>query len=96
MHAAPSSTRFWESAKEDPAHDDDRTFVAVGVFDDSERARDAIGALKDAGFGGDDISLLMPDRGQARDMAAETGTKPVRARRCRSTRAWRVHYQPAD
>ena len=37
--------------------------VAVGVFDESERARDAIGALKDAGFPGDDISLLMPDRG---------------------------------
>jgi uncharacterized protein (TIGR02271 family) len=49
--------------------------VAVGVFRDSEDARDAIGALKDAGFRGDDISVLMPDRGQARDMAAETGTR---------------------
>jgi uncharacterized protein (TIGR02271 family) len=49
--------------------------VAVGVFQDQERARDAIGALKDAGFSGDDISLLMPDRGQAREMAEETGTK---------------------
>jgi uncharacterized protein (TIGR02271 family) len=49
--------------------------VAVGVFRDSEDARAAIGALKDAGFRGDDISLLMPDRGQARDMAAETGTR---------------------
>jgi len=52
-----------------------RRTVAVGLFHDPERARDAIGALKDAGFGGNDISLLMPDRGQARDMAAETGTK---------------------
>lgn len=49
--------------------------VAVGVFEDNQRAREAIGALKDAGFRGDDISLLMPDQGQARDMAAETGTK---------------------
>jgi hypothetical protein len=47
----PSSTRFWESAKEDAGRDDDRTFVAVGVFDDSERARDASGALKNAAFG---------------------------------------------
>src|SRR5215207_8843920 len=52
-----------------------RRTVAVGVFRDAERARDAIGALKDAGFGGSDISLLMPDRGEARDLAAETGTK---------------------
>jgi uncharacterized protein (TIGR02271 family) len=49
--------------------------VAVGLFRDSEDARKAIGALKDAGFGGDDISVLMPDRGETRDMAAETGTK---------------------
>src|SRR5215207_11237305 len=52
-----------------------RRTVAVGVFRDAERARDAIGALKDAGFTGSDISLLMPDRGEARDLAAETGTK---------------------
>jgi uncharacterized protein (TIGR02271 family) len=49
--------------------------VAVGLFDDRERARQAIEALKDAGFRGDDISLLMPDRGEARDLAEETGTK---------------------
>jgi uncharacterized protein (TIGR02271 family) len=49
--------------------------VAVGLFHDPEDAREAIGALKDAGFHGDDISVLMPDRGQTRDMAAETGTK---------------------
>jgi hypothetical protein len=39
----------------------------VGVFYDHERARDAIGALKDADFRGDDISLLMPDRGRAHE-----------------------------
>src|ERR687885_2028738 len=52
-----------------------RREVAVGLFHDAEQARDAINALKDAGFTGNDISLLMPDRGQARDMAEETGTK---------------------
>jgi hypothetical protein len=51
-----------------------RRDVAVGLFADAEQARDAIGALKQAGFAGNDISLLMPDRGQAREMAAETGT----------------------
>jgi hypothetical protein len=50
-----------------------RREVAVGVFSDPEQARDAINALKAAGFGGSDISLLMPDRGQARGMAEETG-----------------------
>src|SRR5687767_75666 len=49
--------------------------VAVGVFHDRDRARDAIEALKDAGFGGGDISVLMPDTGQTRAMAADTGTQ---------------------
>src|ERR671927_553891 len=49
--------------------------VAVGLFEDRERARQAIEALKDSGFRGDDISLLMPDRGEARELAEETGTK---------------------
>ena len=48
--------------------------VAVGLFHDPEDARDAIGALKDAGFAGDDIGLLMHDRDEARAMAEETGT----------------------
>ena len=52
-----------------------RREVAVGLFHDAEQARDAINALKDAGFSGNDISLLMPDRGEAREMAQETGTK---------------------
>jgi hypothetical protein len=52
-----------------------RRDVAVGPFHDAEQARDAINALKAAGFSGSDISLLMPDRGQAREMAQETGTK---------------------
>jgi hypothetical protein len=33
-----------------------------GIFRDAERVRDAIAALKDAGFSGSDISVLMPDR----------------------------------
>src|SRR5215207_1747641 len=49
--------------------------VVVGVFQDRDRARDAIEALKDAGFGGGDISVLMPDTDQTRAMAADTGTQ---------------------
>jgi hypothetical protein len=49
--------------------------VAVGVFNDPDAARDALRALKDAGFSGEDISVLMPDRGDARDVAREAGTK---------------------
>jgi uncharacterized membrane protein len=49
--------------------------VAVAVFQDPEPARDAIKALKDAGFSGNEISVLMPDRGEARDLAREMGTK---------------------
>ncbi len=48
--------------------------TAVGLFDDTDRARDAINALKDAGFRADDIGLLMQDRGAARELAHETGT----------------------
>src|SRR5512133_1653161 len=48
--------------------------TVVGVFDDSSRARDAIQALKDAGFAAQDIGILMKDRGDARDIAEETGT----------------------
>jgi hypothetical protein len=38
-------------------------------------ARDAIQALKDAGFAGRDIHVLMPDRNEARELAHETGAK---------------------
>jgi len=49
--------------------------VVVAVFDDPEQARDAIAALKAEGFSGSDISVLMPDRGQTRAMAEDTGTE---------------------
>jgi hypothetical protein len=49
--------------------------VAVALFHDPEPARDAIKALKDAGFSGNDISVLVPDRGEARDVAREMGTQ---------------------
>jgi hypothetical protein len=39
-----------------------RPDLVVGVFDDAARARDAIDALRSAGFDRDDVSLLMPDR----------------------------------
>ncbi|HLI25725.1 MAG TPA: general stress protein [Chloroflexota bacterium] len=48
--------------------------VVVGVFRDSERAREAIAALKDAGFRGDDISILMPNTADAEAMAEDMGT----------------------
>lgn len=48
--------------------------TVVGVFDDNERARDAIEALKDSGFAAQDIGILMKDKGDAKDMAEETGT----------------------
>jgi hypothetical protein len=38
--------------------------VAVCVFHDPQGARDAIAALRDAGFENNDISLLTPDGGQ--------------------------------
>jgi hypothetical protein len=44
----------------------ERHNIVVGVFGDQAGARDAIAALKDAGFRGDDISLLMPDREASR------------------------------
>jgi uncharacterized protein (TIGR02271 family) len=50
-----------------------RTTV-VGVFRNPDEARDAISALKDAGFSGNDIGLLMKDRDETREMARETGS----------------------
>jgi len=51
-----------------------RGSTVVGVFDEREDARAAIEALKDAGFGGDAISILSPDKQATRDIAEETGT----------------------
>ncbi|MBV9329759.1 MAG: YsnF/AvaK domain-containing protein [Chloroflexi bacterium] len=50
-----------------------RTTV-VGVFNDRDAARDAIAALKDAGFSAQDISILTPDKRETADLAEETGT----------------------
>ena len=49
--------------------------TVVGLFHEPNQAREAIEALKDAGFRGDDIGLLMRDKDEAREMAGETGTK---------------------
>jgi len=51
-----------------------RGSTVVGVFDDRESAREAIQALKDAGFSGDSISILSPDRQATQAIADETGT----------------------
>jgi Heat induced stress protein YflT len=51
-----------------------RGSTVVGVFDDREGARKAIEALKDAGFTGDTISILSPDKQATEELADETGT----------------------
>jgi len=48
--------------------------TAVGVFRTADQARDAISALKDAGYPASDISLLAHDRETTRTMAQDTGT----------------------
>jgi len=45
----------------------------IGVFDDGLSARDAIHALKEAGFRGQDISILVPDADASREFATQTG-----------------------
>src|SRR3954452_20567997 len=51
-----------------------RGSTVVGVFEDRDDARDAIEALKDAGFDADTISILSPDKRATQEMAEETGT----------------------
>ena len=51
----------------------ERRDYVLGVFDDGLAARDAIHALKDAGFRAQDISILMPDADATREFATETG-----------------------
>jgi len=48
--------------------------TVVGVFEDRERAREAIEALKSAGFDADTISVLSPDRKATEEIAEDTGT----------------------
>lgn len=47
--------------------------TVVGVFEDRERAREAIEALKEHGFSGDAISILTPDKQATQDIADDTG-----------------------
>jgi hypothetical protein len=49
--------------------------TVVGVFHEREQAREAIEALKDAGFAPDAISILSPDKQATQDMAEQTGTQ---------------------
>src|SRR5262249_18704708 len=51
----------------------ERRDYVIGVFEDGLSARDAIQALKVAGFRGQDISVLMPDADAGREFATETG-----------------------
>jgi uncharacterized protein (TIGR02271 family) len=45
--------------------------TVVGVFEDRERARKAIEALKEGGFTGDAISILAPDKQATQAIAEE-------------------------
>jgi hypothetical protein len=49
--------------------------MVVAVFDDRDDAQDAIQALRDAGFGADNISFMARDRDTAGRLADETGTE---------------------
>ena len=51
-----------------------RRSTVVGVFRERDEARQAIEALKDAGFAPDTISILSPDKQATRSIAEETGT----------------------
>ena len=51
-----------------------RGSTVVGVFEERDRARDAIEALKDAGFKADSISVLAPDKRATREIAEDTGS----------------------
>src|ERR1700730_5889699 len=51
-----------------------RGSTVVGVFEDRERAREAIEALKEDGFTGDSISILSPDKQATQEIAEDTGT----------------------
>src|SRR4029450_9389761 len=51
-----------------------RGSTVVGVFEERDRARDAIEALKEAGFRADSISVLAPDRESTREIAEDTGS----------------------
>jgi uncharacterized protein (TIGR02271 family) len=48
--------------------------TVVGVFHERDDAREAIEALKEAGFSPDSISILSPDKETTQSMAEETGT----------------------
>jgi uncharacterized protein (TIGR02271 family) len=52
-----------------------RHTTVVGVFHNTDDARDAIDALKNAGFAADSIGLLAHDRERGRELAEETGTR---------------------
>ena len=51
-----------------------RRSTVVGVFHERDDAREAIEALKQAGFAADTISILSPDKQATQSMAEETGT----------------------
>lgn len=52
-----------------------RRQTVAATFEDREGAERAINALKDAGFGGDQIGIAMRDRTAQGELAEETGTK---------------------
>jgi rhodanese-related sulfurtransferase len=55
--------------------------VAVGLFQDAQRAYDAIAALKQAGFSAPDVSLLVPASGQTLEHGSDTSSESRRGTR---------------
>jgi uncharacterized protein (TIGR02271 family) len=55
-------------------HNSARSSTVVGVFEDHERARAAIEALKDHGFDAGAISVLSPDKRTTQKIADDTGS----------------------
>jgi hypothetical protein len=47
----------------------------VGIVDDAARAESLVASLQSAGFPGDDISVLLPDKSGTKDFAHEHNTK---------------------
>src|SRR5438552_1170177 len=61
----------WSSRERSTAMATSERYVVVGVFRDPAEARSAIEALRDAQFGGEDVSVLMPDRSGASKVEAQ-------------------------
>jgi uncharacterized membrane protein len=51
--------------------------TVLGIFSDSENAENAINTLKDAGYNPKDISIIMKDKREGKEIAENTGSNMV-------------------